>query len=98
VATSYTKHTPLICHDRSAELRYIETIIKGYFIRILSIYVPKVYGLRTPLEVVNIFMAAVALFKNKSVLEQLTELFDDINFTVISNTAVQLAELSNFKY
>jgi hypothetical protein len=88
VTTSNAKDPTFVSDYCSAEFWNIETIIEGYFVGVLSIDIPKMNRFRAPFEVVNILVTAVTLLQNECVLEQLTKFFNNVNLTVVCNSAV----------
>lgn len=97
MATTDAEDTALVCYNGSAELRNVEGVVESNPKRILSINVPKIDILGSPLKVVNKFVRAVVLLENEGVMEKLTKLFNYVNLRIVRYAAIKFAQLSHFK-
>ena len=59
--------------------------------------VEEVDRLAAPLEVVHKFVGRVRLLEDKSIVQEITELVDDIQLRIVCNATAELSELSNFE-
>jgi len=97
VAPTDAEDAALVSHDRAAELRDAEGVVKADLMRDILLNVEKVDRLAAPFEVVHEFVRRVTLLQNKSVVEKLTKLVDHVHILVISDPAGEFAQLTHFK-
>ena len=87
MSAAYTEHTSLVSHHSPAELGDVEGILKGHFLRVLPVNVPKVNRLAAPFEVMHEFVGTVAFLEDERVVKQFSKLLHHIDLGVVRDPA-----------